>query len=110
MRRRNVTAVKDRTAITARWSAHDDNGDDLVYSLYLRGDGEHVWRLLKDNITDKAYSWDATHDSGRRLPVESGGVRFARAYAGRRAHGRKVSDRFEVDTTPPTSPTCMRRK
>jgi hypothetical protein len=43
-----LQAVKDRTAITVRWAAHDDNGDDLIYSLYLRGDGEKVWRLLKD--------------------------------------------------------------
>ena len=43
-----LQAMKDRTAITVRWAAHDDNGDDLTYSLYLRGDGEHVWRLLKD--------------------------------------------------------------
>jgi hypothetical protein len=42
-----LQALKDRTAITVRWAAHDDNGDDLTYSLYLRGDGETVWRLLK---------------------------------------------------------------
>ena len=54
-----LQAAKDRTAITVRWAAHDDNGDDLSYALYLRGDGETVWRLLKDGITDKAYSFDA---------------------------------------------------
>jgi hypothetical protein len=40
-----LQALKDRTSTTVRWAAHDDNGDDLVYSLYLRGDGETVWRL-----------------------------------------------------------------
>ena len=34
------TAFKDRTAITARWAAHDDNGDDLTFSLYSAGDNE----------------------------------------------------------------------
>jgi len=34
-----LQAVKDRMAITVRWAAHDDNGDDLTYALYLRGDG-----------------------------------------------------------------------
>jgi hypothetical protein len=97
----NITAVKDRTGITARWSAHDDNGDDLVFSLYLRGDGEHVWRLLKDNITDKAYSWDETMmpDGGYQLKVvasDSPAHTPAEALT-----GEKVSDRFEVDTTPP---------
>ena len=62
-----IQAVKDRTAITVRWAAHDDNGDELVYALYLRGDGETVWRLLKDKIDDEAYSFDATLRSRRRL-------------------------------------------
>ena len=98
----NVTAVRDRSAITARWSAHDDNGDDLVFSLYLRGDGEHVWRLVKDNVTDKAYSWDETMmpDGGYQLKVvasDSPSHTPAEALT-----GDKVSDRFEVDTTPPT--------
>ncbi len=96
-----LQAVKDRTAITVRWAAHDDNGDDLVYSLYLRGDGEHVWRLLKDNITDKAYSFDAIQipDGGYQLKVE---VSDTPSHSpGEALIGAKVSDRFEVDTTPP---------
>ena len=66
-----MQAAKDRTAITVRWAAHDDNGDDLTYALYLRGDGETVWRLLKDEITDKAYSFDATliPDGGYQIKV-----------------------------------------
>ncbi len=42
-------AIKDRTAVTVRWAAHDDNGDDLVYTIYLRGDGENSWHQLKDS-------------------------------------------------------------
>ena len=29
------------------WEAEDDNGDDLVYSIYFRGEKESEWRLLK---------------------------------------------------------------
>jgi hypothetical protein len=96
-----LAALKDRTAITARWSAHDDNGDDLMYALYLRGDGESLWRLLKDQITDKAYSFDATQipDGGYQIKVVASDAPSntpAQALA-----GDKISDRFEVDTTPP---------
>jgi hypothetical protein len=96
-----LAALKDRTAITVRWSAHDDNGDDLIYSLYLRGDGESVWRLLKDQLADKAYSFDATQvpDGGYQVKVvasDSPSNTPAEALT-----GDKVSDRFEVDTTPP---------
>ncbi len=96
-----LQAIKDRTAITVRWAAHDDNGDDLVYSIYLRGDGETVWRLLKDQITDKAYSFDATliPDGGYQLKVvASDAPSHTPADA---LTGEKISDRFEVDTTPP---------
>ena len=66
-----ISALKDRTAVTVRWAAHDDNGDDLIYSLYLRGDGETVWRPLKNNLNDKAYSFDTTlvPDGGYQIKV-----------------------------------------
>ena len=96
-----LQAVKDRTAVTVRWAAHDDNGDDLIYSIYLRGDGETVWRLLKDKITEKAYSFDAEliPDGGYQVKVvasDSPSHTLADALT-----GEKVSDRFVVDTTPP---------
>ena len=84
-----------------RWAAHDDNGDDLTYSLYLRGDGEHVWRLLKDNITEKAYSFDATliPDGGYQIKVVASDA--PSHTPGDALTGDKESERFEVDTTPP---------
>jgi hypothetical protein len=96
-----LQAAKDRTAITVRWAAHDDNGDDLSYALYLRGDGETVWRLLKAEVTDKVYSFDAAlvPDGGYRVKVvASDAPSHTPADA---LSGEKVSDRFEVDTTPP---------
>ena len=97
-----ITAIKDRAAITARWGAHDDNGDDLTYSLYLRGDSDHAWHLLKDNITEKAYSFDQTliPDGGYQLKVVASDLpSHTPADA---LTGDKVSERFEIDTTPPT--------
>jgi WD40 repeat protein len=96
-----LPAIKDRTAITVRWAAHDDDSDDLTFSLYLRGDGEKVWRLLKDGITDKAYSFDATliPDGGYQVKVvASDAPTHTPADA---LTGAKESERFEVDTTPP---------
>ncbi|WP_420239802.1 hypothetical protein ACOBR2_09615 [Telmatobacter bradus] len=96
-----LAAMKDRTAVTARWAAHDDNGDELSYALYLRGDGESVWRLIKDKINEKAYSLDAT-----QLP--DGGYQIKIVASDAPSHeptdtltAEKISTRFEVDTTPP---------
>jgi hypothetical protein len=96
-----LQALKDKSAITVRWGAHDDNGDDLEYKLYLRGDGEHVWRLLKDDVTDKAYSFDASliPDGGYEIKVVASDA--PSHTPGDALTGEKVSDRFEVDTTSP---------
>ena len=96
-----LQALKDRTAVTLRWAAHDENGDDLIYALYLRGDGETVWRLLKDKITEKAYSFDATliPDGGYQLKVEASNA--PSEPPGSALTGDKISDRFMIDTTPP---------
>ncbi len=96
-----LTAIKDHTAVTVRWSATDENGDDLIYSLYLRGDGESVWRLLKDKITDKTYTFDANMipDGGYQVKVvASDAPSHTPADA---LSGEKVSDRFLIDTTAP---------
>jgi hypothetical protein len=96
-----LPAFKDRIAITLRWAAHDDNGDDLTFAIYLRGDGEHVWRLLKDEITEKYYTFDATQipDGGYQIKVVASDA--PSHTPGDALTGAKVSDRFEVDTTPP---------
>jgi len=96
-----IQAQKDRAAVTIRWAAHDDDGDDLVYDLYLRGDGEQVWRLLKKGLTDKVYSFDAATfpDGGYQLKVVASD---APSHApGDALTGEMVGERFELDTTPP---------
>jgi hypothetical protein len=96
-----LQATKDRTAISVRWAAHDDNGDDMTYALYLRADGEQVWRLLKDDISDKAYSFDATQipDGGYQIKVVASDT--PSHSPGDALTGEKIGERFEVDTTPP---------
>ena len=96
-----VPSTHDRDAIGVRWTAHDDNDDQLVYSVYYRGDGESRWLLLKDNITDKAYSFDAS-----LLPDGGYTIKVVASDAPSHSPGDALSDsresrRFEVDTTPP---------
>jgi sugar lactone lactonase YvrE len=91
----------DRDSIGVKWSAHDDNDDQLVYSIYYRGDGQKRWLLLKDDITDKAYSFDAS-----LLPDGGYTVRVVASDAASHSPGESLtasreSRRFEVDTTPP---------
>jgi hypothetical protein len=96
-----LTAQKDKSAITVRWMAHDDNGDDLMFSVWYRGVGEANWRLLKDKISEKAYSFDSS-----LLPDGSYALKVVASDApvhtdAEALTGARVSEVFVVDTTPP---------
>jgi hypothetical protein len=94
-------AVRDRESIAVRWTAHDDNDDDMVYSISYRGDSESQWKLLKDDITDKFYSFDAAllPDGGYAIRVVASD---APSHSPDEALGSaRESPRFEIDTTPP---------
>jgi hypothetical protein len=96
-----LAAQKDKAAVTVRWAAHDDNGDDMMYSVWYRGVGEKNWRLLKDKISDKFLSFDAS-----LLPDGSYEAKVVASDApdhtdAETLTGERVSDAFVVDTTPP---------
>jgi flavin-binding protein dodecin len=83
------------------WTAHDDNDDDLRFAVYYRGESEHEWKLLKDNLDQKFYSWDTTAlpDGAYYLKiVASDSVSNPPAVA---LKTERESERFEVDNTPP---------
>jgi sugar lactone lactonase YvrE len=93
--------TRDRDSIGVKWSVHDDNDDQMVYSVYYRGDGESRWLLLKDQLTDKFYSFDASlvPDGGYTVRVVASDA--PSHSPGQALSAEKESQRFEVDTTPP---------
>src|SRR6266403_548853 len=83
------------------WTAHDDNDDEMRYSVYFRGENEHEWKLLKDNLEQKFYSWDTT-----TLPDGAYYLKIAATDAPSNPPALAIktereSERFEVDNTPP---------
>jgi WD40 repeat protein len=83
------------------WSAHDDNDDDLRYSVYYRGENEHEWKLLKDKLDQKFYSWDTTTlpDGAYYLKIIATDVPSNPPAIALKTE--RESERFEVDNTPP---------
>ena len=83
------------------WSAHDDNDDDLRFSVFYRGENEKEWKLLKDKLDQKFYSWDDT-----TLPD---GAYYLRIVANDSPSNppavtlsaTRDSERFVIDNTPP---------
>jgi hypothetical protein len=94
-------STRDRESIGVKWTVRDDNDDQMVYSVYYRGDGETRWLLLKDNLTDKFYSFDASllPDGGYTIEVLASDA--PSHSPGQALKSVRDSARFEVDTTPP---------
>jgi hypothetical protein len=83
------------------WAAHDDNDDELTFSLFYRGEGEKNWRLLKDKIEQRFYSWDtaAMPDGAYTLKIVASDAPSNPPEEALTTE--RESDRFEVDNTPP---------
>jgi hypothetical protein len=96
-----IPTVKDKRYITVKWKAHDDNGDELVYSVYYRGDGETQWKLVRDDVDDRFVNLesDVFPDGGYEIRVVASDA--PSHAAGDALTGEAVSPRFEVDNTPP---------
>jgi outer membrane protein assembly factor BamB len=86
---------------SAVWSARDENDDELVYEIYYRGEGEKNWKLLKDKVEHKFYSWDTTTlpDGAYYLKIVASDAPSNPPEEALAAE--RESDRFEVDNTPP---------
>jgi hypothetical protein len=96
-----VPAMRDRDSIGVKWTVHDDNDDQMVYSVYYRGDGESRWLLLKSDLTDKFYSFDASLLPDGRYTIEVVASDAPSHSPGQALSSARDSARFEVDTTPP---------
>ena len=95
------TATRDRGYIAVRWSAHDENDDNLVYSVYYRGDNEREWKLLKSGLAEKYYSFESglLPDGGYTVRVVASD---APSHSPEDAlSDEKQSQRFEIDNTAP---------
>jgi hypothetical protein len=84
------------------WTAEDANDDQIEFSVYFRGENETSWKLLKDKLDTKFYSWDTTS-----MPD---GVYYLKIVAsdapsnptGEGLSSERESDRFVVANTPPS--------
>jgi WD40 repeat protein len=93
--------IQQRGYATVLWTAHDDNDDELHYAVYYRGENEQDWKLLKDKLEQKFYSWDATSfpDGAYYLKIVATDAPSNPPATALTAE--RISERFEVDNTPP---------
>lgn len=92
------------------WKADDDNGDDLVYDVSYRREGETAWRPLKRELRDTLLVWDTTSvpNGTYVLKVAASDTRANAAESA--LVGELESSGFDVDNVAPTvQPGAVRR-
>ncbi|HTV64785.1 MAG TPA: hypothetical protein VMD98_04225, partial [Bryocella sp.] len=96
-----IPTVKDKRFVAVKWKAQDENDDELIYSVYYRGDGETRWKLLRDEVSDRFVNFDSDllPDGGYEIRVV--GSDSPSRSAEDALSGEAVSPRFEIDNTPP---------
>lgn len=94
---------------TLVWRAADENGDDLVYDVDYRREGDAAWKPLRRGMTDSIHVWDTTTVLNgtyfvrvRASDLPSNGTDTALA-------GELDSEAFEIDNTPPLLATPVVR-
>ena len=85
----------------ARWNASDENGDDLEFKVEIRGAKETEWKLLKDNLRDRHFSFDSTAfaDGEYRLRITASDAPSNTPQDA--LSGDMESEVFIIDNTPP---------
>lgn len=96
-----AASIRDRGSVGVKWTARDDNDDQLSYSVYYRGDGESRWLLLREDVTEHYLSFDAglLPDGGYQVKVVASDE--LSHSPGEALTAERESARFEVDNTPP---------
>jgi hypothetical protein len=89
------------------WTADDTNGDQLEFSIYFRGENETSWKLLKDKVDTRFYSWDTTTmpDGAYYLKIMASDA--PSNPSGEGLTSERESDRFVVDNAPPSIAQLM---
>jgi hypothetical protein len=87
--------------LSVLWAAHDDNDDDLRFSVYFRGENETEWKLLKDKLEQKFYSWDSTAMPDGAYYLKIAATDAPSNPPAQALTTERESERFVVDNTPP---------
>ncbi len=98
---RSTNPPQARSLYLLRWQASDPNDEELVYDLYLRGEGQQQWKKAHDGEERSSLLWDTAtmpegwtqlklvaSDRGENPPHEA-------------LHSERISAPFAIDNSPP---------
>jgi sugar lactone lactonase YvrE len=83
------------------WKAEDDNGDELIYDIFYRREGETAWRTLKTAVRDTLYVWDTSSVPNGTYVLRAQASDAKVNPAETALAGDLESNSFEIDNVPP---------
>ena len=94
-----MTAAKGWIGV--RWTASDENGDPLLYTLQIRGEHESAWKLLRDKLVERHYTFDSTAYADGEYRVRVIATDQPGNPGGEALTGQLDSSPILIDNTPP---------
>jgi WD40 repeat protein len=93
--------VYQKGAMSFTWEAEDPNQDELVFSIFFRGENESEWKPLKEDVDEKYFTLEAD-----TLPDGKYQVRITADDAPSNPRdlalsGSLISQTFDIDNIPP---------
>ena len=86
---------------TLVWKAEDENGDELVYDVFYRREGETSWKLLKGALSDSILVWDTASAPNGPYVVKVVASDQGSNPTDTALKGERESASFDVDNSPP---------
>ncbi|MFQ5770108.1 MAG: hypothetical protein ACE5HX_06205, partial [bacterium] len=83
------------------WKTQDDNGDQLSFDLYYKGEDENSWKTLVKDFRGFAYSWDSELFPDGRYFIKITAKDALSNPPAMALSSEKVSPPFKVDNTGP---------
>jgi hypothetical protein len=86
---------------TVTWDARDENNDAMDYSVYVKGDEETEWKLLKERVEENFYSWDTTNFPDGAYSIRIVASDLPSNPPESALENNRISERFYIDNTGP---------
>lgn len=86
---------------TVEWSSTEPNGDDLLFSIYVRREGSPSWTRIAKDIAGATYDWDSRRVADGRYEVKVEASDALANDAGTGKTASRVAEALTVDNTPP---------
>ncbi len=89
---------------TIVWKGDDANGDELIFEVAYRREGEAKWTTLASGLTDPIYVWDTTSVPSGHYVLRVSASDAPSQAAELSLRGEVESSVVEVDSVPPSIP------